>query len=151
MRYGNGPIKEYSIISEGFKGSMNDISAAIGIEQIHRWPEMSRRRDEIWAVYEQAFGSKPKAHSHHIYAIQVDKRDAFRRMLHERGVGTGIHYKPLHLEPAFAKLGHFAGEFEVAERIGARTLSLPLSSKMTVEEAHFVVQAVNEVKGELNA
>lgn len=150
MRYGSGPVKEYSIVSEGFKGSMNDIAAAIGIVQMKRWEHISNKRDLVWNVYEEAFGKKQKSHSHHIYSIQVNRRDEFRTKLHERGIGSGVHYKPLHLEPAYTFLHYQPGDFPNAEKIGSESLSLPLSSKMSVEDAHRVVSAVNEIKGELH-
>lgn len=150
MRYGSGPIKEYSIVSEGFKGAMNDVSAAIGLAQLRRWGHISTRRNLIWNVYEAAFGERSKAHSRHIYSIPVSNRDEFRKKMHERGIGTGVHYKPLHLEPAYKFLHYQPGDFKMAEKIGAETLSLPLSPRMSVEEAHTVVNAVHEIKGELN-
>lgn len=150
MRYGSGPVKEYSIVSEGFKGAMNDLAASIGIVQLQRWNHISTRRNLVWNVYEEAFGERPKAHSRHIYSIPVSNRDEFRKRLHLRGIGTGIHYKPLHLEPAYKFLHYQPGDFRMAEKIGSETMSLPLSPKMTVEDAYAVVNAVKEIKGELN-
>lgn len=150
LRYGSGPVKEYSVISQGFKGSMNDISAAIGITQFKRWDEIKEKRESVWNIYESAFGKKQSNHSHHIYSIQVPQRNEFRSKLQERGIGTGVHYKPLHLEPAYKQLCYEKNDFQIAEKIGSETLSLPLSSKMSVEDANFVVDAVEEIKGELN-
>lgn len=63
----------------------------------------------------------------HVYAVRTANPDGLVARLAERGVGTGRHYPvPPHLSPAYAHLGHNAGEFPVAERIARETLSLPL-------------------------
>jgi dTDP-4-amino-4,6-dideoxygalactose transaminase len=63
----------------------------------------------------------------HLYAVEVDCRDAVRERLHERGIATGVHYPvPVHLQPAYAHLGRGAGTFPEAERSAARVLSLPM-------------------------
>lgn len=144
MRYGISQIKDYRVISEGYKGLMNDLSASIGLAQLERWNEISEKRNAVWKIYEQAFGSKGVGHSQHLYTIQSPERDKLRSYLHTKSIGTGIHYKPLHLEPAFEYLGLREGSFPIAEKIGAETLSLPISSKMTEEEAHYVVETVRE-------
>lgn len=142
-RYGSGPIANYQVEAEGYKGLMNDLNAAIGVAQLKRWPEMKERRAEVFKVYEDELGSAIEGHSHHIYAIQHKKRDALRQFLYERGIGTGIHYNPLHKEPAYE---FWADKYELpmAERIGSKTLSLPLTSTMNVEDAERVVKVVKE-------
>lgn len=149
MRYGSGPIKNYKVQAEGLKGLMPDMNASIGLAQLSRWPEMKKRRKDVFEVYEKAFGVKPKGHSRHIYSIQVPSRDNFRKRLHERGIGTGLHYNPLHLEPAYEFRLKMVS-LPLAERIGRETVSLPLSSAMTIDDANRVVKAVNQIQGESN-
>ena len=141
-RYGSGPIKEYEVEISGVKGLMPDLNAAIGREQLIRWPEMKRIRSEVFKVYEKYLGKKPEGHSQHIYAIQNEDRNALRKRLHMAGIGTGVHYNPLHLEPAYRFLGYKKGNFPLAESIGEKTVSLPLSSSMNTEEAFRVVEAL---------
>jgi dTDP-3-amino-3,4,6-trideoxy-alpha-D-glucose transaminase len=63
----------------------------------------------------------------HLYAVEVDGRDAVRGRLREAGIATGVHYPtPIHLQPAYTHLGQGRGTFPYAERSAARTLSLPM-------------------------
>lgn len=141
-RYGSGPAQEYEVLHEGVKGSMSDVHAAIGLTQLNRWPELKAARGKVWAIYEQAFGPKEQGHSQHIYTIRVKNREIFRSKLWEEGIGTGIHYKPLHLEPGFKWLGYKEGDLPIAEKIGRETVSLPVSATMTEDDALRVVETV---------
>ena len=74
------------------------------------------------------------------------QRDALREHLQLYGVGTEIYYpKPLHLQAVFADLGYKAGDFPNAEEIGDRTISLPLSAKITDDDVQDVISAVRKV------
>jgi len=139
--------KNREVVSPGRKGNMSDIHAAIGVTQLERWPEIKAKRKAVWDVYENAFGKKEPGHSMHLFTIQSKNRDKLRKHLNRDGIGTGIHFKPLHLEPAYEFLGHKKGDFPVAEYIGKTTVSLPVSSTMTVEDAEFVVKKIKEFKG----
>ena len=143
-RYGSGKIKQYSIMVPGMKGNLSDIHAAIGLTQLRRWPEMKKTRDMIWEVYENYFGKKAYGHSTHLFTIEHEDRDGLREFLYENGIGSGIHFRPLHLEPAYVHFGFKEGSFPVAEGIGRRTLSLPVSSTMTREDAEFIAQKVKD-------
>ncbi len=144
QRYGAGPVKPYHIIVPGRKANLSDIHAAIGVVQLHRWPEISQKRAAVWRVYEQAFGRKQAGHSQHLFTINVTDRNELRQNLHRKGIGTGIHFNPLHLEPAYSSFGYGPGSFRNAEILGSTTLSLPVSSTMTEDDARRVVDAVNQ-------
>lgn len=146
-RYSDSPVSEYEVVHAGHKGLMNDISAAMGLVQLERWPEIKKKRDFVFKEYEKAFGKKQKGHSQHIYEIRVKNRSKLRRKLYQDGIGTGIHYKPLHLEPAYNSLGYEEGSFPIAERIGKETLSLPLDSTMTEEDVFRVIKSVKKHGG----
>jgi dTDP-4-amino-4,6-dideoxygalactose transaminase len=61
-------------------------------------------------------------------------------------IGTGVHYTALHLHPYYREtLGHGPGAFPNAEHIGDRTLSLPLSPKLTDRDVDDVIAAVRQV------
>jgi dTDP-4-amino-4,6-dideoxygalactose transaminase len=147
-RYGSDPVKDYQVTMVGFKGLMTDVHAAIALTQLKRWTEIKRKRDAVWDIYEDAFGKKETGHSRHLFTIQSDNRDGLRDALKTQAIGTGVHYRPLHLEPGYSFLGYKPLDFPMAERIGERTLSLPVSPTMTKEDAVRVVQAVKKLKGE---
>lgn len=147
-RYGSGPVKNYELIHQGYKGNLSDVHAAIGLAQLRRWPELKKKRATVWNIYEDAFGYREPGHSQSLFTIRVDNRDAFRQRMHEAGIGTGIHYNPVHLEPGFRFMGHKLGSFPNAEKIGLSTVSLPVSATMTDEDAHRVVTEAKKWMGE---
>lgn len=142
-RYGSDSVRRYSVEYVGQKGNMSDVHAAIGLAQLRRWNEIKTKRDKIWKIYEAEYGHDCEGHSRHLYTIQVEKRDDLREFLHSKGIGTGIHFVPLHMEPAYRFLGYKVGDFPIAEQIGECTVSLPISSTMTESDAYDVVWNVN--------
>lgn len=81
----------------------------------------------------------------HLYPVEVDHRDAVRSALRERGIATGLHYPtPIHLQPAYAHLGHGPGSFPEAERSAARVLSLPMFPELTDAQVERVVEGLLE-------
>jgi dTDP-4-amino-4,6-dideoxygalactose transaminase len=87
-------------------------------------------------------------HIYHLYVVQTEARDALQKHLTAAGVQTGIHYPvPVHLQPAYASLGHRAGDFPVAERQAARVLSLPMFPELTEEQIVRVGEAVRAFAG----
>lgn len=126
---------------------MTDLNAAIVLEQLRRWPELKKKRALIWDHYQEYFGEKDPGHSQHIYALRVKNRQSFREKLYGEGIGTGIHYnsftrEPIHEIPRYAPVDQ--RHFPNAERFGRETVSLPLSTTMTLEDAERVVNAVKE-------
>ena len=84
-----------------------------------------------------------REHVYHLYVVQVDERDAVRRTLDERGIGTGLHYPvPLHLQEAYRSLGHAEGDFPVSERIASRGISLPMFPHITEAQVDAVADAL---------
>ena len=81
----------------------------------------------------------------HLYVVQHPERDRLRAFLGERGVQTGIHYpRPIHLQKAYADLGHQSGAFPVAERLSATVLSLPMYAELTDEQIERIASCVRE-------
>jgi dTDP-4-amino-4,6-dideoxygalactose transaminase len=161
-RFSDKGYKHYEVLHPGFKYNMTDMQAALGIHQMPRIDEYWKRRQEIWRRYDEAFAGLPfitpalpaanTRHGYHLYTILVDPersgktRDQVLEELTARNIGTGVHYLALHLQPYYRQLlGHNAGDFPNAEFIGDRTLSLPLSAKLTDEDVADVIEAVHAV------
>jgi dTDP-4-amino-4,6-dideoxygalactose transaminase len=86
-------------------------------------------------------------HNWHIYAIRVPAkvRDGVMKALHADGIGAGLHYPvPIHLQGAFAHLGHKAGDFPVAERLASEMISLPMFPELTAAQQEQVVDALKK-------
>jgi dTDP-4-amino-4,6-dideoxygalactose transaminase len=145
-RYGSNKPKNYSVIIPGRKSNMSDIHAAIGLTQLRRWPEIKGKREKIWNVYESEHWKRGDGHSKHLFTVWSEQRDELREFLHKKGIGTGIHFNPLHLEPGYEFLEYQKGDFPEAERIGRQTLSLPVSSTMVKEDAEFVWETFKSFK-----
>ncbi|MBM3876944.1 MAG: DegT/DnrJ/EryC1/StrS family aminotransferase [Verrucomicrobia bacterium] len=79
----------------------------------------------------------------HCYVVEVANRDAVRRKLEDAGIDTAIHYPvPVHLQKAYASLGHKRGDFPVSEALADRCLSLPIYPEMTDAQQDAVVAAL---------
>jgi len=79
----------------------------------------------------------------HCYVIECDQRDEMRSHLMEMGIETGIHYPiPVHLQRAYASLGHRPGDFPISEEFSHRCLSLPIYPELTEEQIRIVAQVV---------
>jgi dTDP-4-amino-4,6-dideoxygalactose transaminase len=79
----------------------------------------------------------------HLYVLRTAHRDALLAHLHAAGVGAGVHYPiPLHLQPAFASLGHRAGDLPAAEAWANECVSLPIYPELTDEQQQRVIAAV---------
>jgi dTDP-4-amino-4,6-dideoxygalactose transaminase len=148
-------------VAPGFKYNMMDLQAALGIHQLRRVEDNLTRRQEIWGRYDSAFEGLPvflpapeekdTRHARHLYTLLLDVdrlrvgRDEVLMALHRQNIGTGIHYKALHLHRYYREtFGYERGQLPNAEWISDRTLSLPLSPKLTDDDVEDVVFAVRQ-------
>jgi dTDP-4-amino-4,6-dideoxygalactose transaminase len=85
----------------------------------------------------------PGRHVYHLFVIQVEERDALKQALAEARIETGIHYPiPLHLLPALKDLGYAPRSVPHAERLAARSLSLPMYPELPMEHVDRVAAAI---------
>jgi dTDP-4-amino-4,6-dideoxygalactose transaminase len=125
----------------GFNYRMDGIQGAIlgvKLRYLERWTEARRAHAATYARLLAGTGvSVPRErpggrHVHHVYAVRLAQRDAWRAALTDAGVQTGVHYPiPVHLQPAYADLGYERGDFPVAERLAEEVLSLPMFPELT--------------------
>lgn len=161
-RFADEGYKHYQIVYAGFKYNMTDIQAAIGIHQLPRVGEYWERRREIWNRYDEAFASLPiirlaridedSKHAHHLYTLLLDlkkiglTRDQLLDQMAERNIGVGVHYIALHLHPYYQEaFGCKKGDFPNAEWISERTVSIPLSAKLTDDDVDDVIDSVEAI------
>jgi dTDP-4-amino-4,6-dideoxygalactose transaminase len=157
----------YDVQYAGYKLNMCDVLAAIGCEQLKKTQLMWERRSRIAKTYSEIFsrfeelqvppaGEPDTEHSWHLYVLRVRPellncgRDEFIHELKERGIGTSVHFIPLHLHSFYAETyGYQRGDFPNAEDAYFRCLSLPIFPDMTEEEIESVagnVQSLLEQK-----
>lgn len=158
-RYDSSGSWFYEIHDTGFKYNLSDIHSAIGLAQLRRAGELTRRRQAIARAYNAAFGDDPALqtpvteagveHAWHLYvlrlrteALKID-RNRFIEILRERGVGTSVHCIPLHMMHFYQRrYGYRAGQFPVAEDVYSRCLSLPIFPAMSDEDVAYVIETV---------
>jgi dTDP-4-amino-4,6-dideoxygalactose transaminase len=141
----HGQAKKYHHAVVGWNARMDGIQGAVLNVKLRRLAEANDARREHAAHYgrilspvEQVILPKEaegNRHIYHIYAVRVQDRDQVLKMLADRGIGCGIHYPiPVHLQEAYAFLGHGPGSFPVAERCAEQFLSLPMFPALTPEQ-----------------
>jgi len=152
----------YEVVQPGFKYNLTDIGAAIGIEQLKKCDAFGAARNGIAAMYDERFSDlaeiqtpvcKPDVqHAWHLYVIQLDlerlkiNRHQFIEALKEQGVGTSVHFIPLHLHPYYRdKFGYAPDDFPNATQIYQRIISLPIYPKMTKANIEHVIAAVSRI------
>ena len=158
-RFSDEGFKHYEVVEPGFKYNMMDLQAALGLQQLRRVEANLVRRQEIWQRYDAAFEELPvflpppeaksTRHARHLYTLLLDldrlraRRDEVLMALHRQNIGTGVHYRALHLHRYYREtFGYAPGDLPNAEWISDRTLSLPLSPKLTDDDVEDVVFAV---------
>jgi len=139
--------------------NLPDVCAAIGLAQLARLEEFNARRRELARRYFERLQGIPHlrlpaadqpGHSWHLFAPLIDfaalgtTRRAFMEMMQARGIGVGVHYPAMHLFAAYRRLGYKPGDFPNAETIGARTLTLPLFTRMRDADVDRVCGALRE-------
>jgi dTDP-4-amino-4,6-dideoxygalactose transaminase len=163
-RYSTEGFQPYEVLYPGYKYNMMDIQAALGIHQLSRVEQNLGIREQYWEMYDRAFGDISEIttpskrlppgsrHARHLYTILLDidrlgmTRNQFVEAMKNEKIGTGVHFIPLHLHKYYREiLGHRKGDFPNAEWIGERTVSLPLSPKLTVNDVSDVISAVSRV------
>ena len=161
-RYSDDGFRHYEVIFPGFKYNMMDLQAALGLHQLGRVDENLVRREQIWSRYREAFADLPlrippepedgDRHARHLFIILLEleqlrvDRDQVISALHAENIGSGVHYRALHLHPYYRETyGYRVGEFERAEWVGERTLSLPLSTALSDQDVEDVITAVSSV------
>jgi len=149
----HGRVDRYRHAVEGVNSRLDSFQAAALRVKLRELPARNERRRQIAARYNLGLaGHKsvttprvaPFATSvFHIYCIESDRRDALMEHLKGLGIGCGVYYPiPLHLQPAYEKLGLKKGSFPASERASERVLALPMFPEMTDAQANEVIAAV---------
>lgn len=151
----------YEITEAGYKYNLTDPQAAMGLVQLSKCERLWKRRVAIAEKYERALGPgetyrTPKAdadvqHAWHLYVILINpamlriNRDQMIEELRRRGIGTGVHFIPLHLQPYYQRTwGYRLGDFPTAEEYFERCISLPIYPGMTDEDVERVITELQD-------
>lgn len=169
------PSWYYEVVAAGFKYNLTDIASAIGIEQLRKIDRFQQRRTELARHYDEALADLPlvlparpapgsgSTHAWHLYVVRLDHaardtdggrlpdadrigRDALIARLAERGIGTSVHFIPLHRQPYWRdSCGLRGADFPVAEAAFGTMLTLPLYTRMNDADQERVIAALHEL------
>ena len=141
---------------------MMDLQAAIGIHQLKRIDKNWQKRKNIWEKYNEAFADLnitlpsdrvPEIkHAYHLYTILVDEtktgisRDEFLKAMTAENIGIGVHYRSIPTHRYYQETFNWKPEdYPNSFYIGERTVSLPLSAKLTDDDVNNVIHAVRKI------
>ena len=160
-----GPAERYSkrykhwdMEMLGWKYNMDNIQAALLLNQLENIEKYWQRREEICRMYEEAFMDDPQvtylktvpdsrsARLMFTILVPLEKRDKILWQLQEKGIGVAVNFRAVHLLTYYRQTyGYHRGVFPVSERIGDSTISLPLYPSLSDEEAEYVIKGVKDV------
>lgn len=156
------PSWYYEVVAPGFKYNLTDVASSIGLHQLRRAESLRARRQVIAERYLDAFTGLPvklpvpetveDEHAWHLFVLQLDTealnidRDEFVNRMASEGIGTSVHFIPLHRQPYWRDRYQLSAEqFPVSEAVFESAVSLPLFSAMTADEIDRVVNAVTRI------
>lgn len=148
----------YEMVDLGMNYRMTDIQAALGTSQMSRLPAFLERRRAIAARYDAAFAQSPvrplkvvpgALHAYHLYVVRLPGRDRVYDDLRAAGIGTQVHYIPVHLHPYYREhLGTGPGLCPAAEDAFREILSLPMFPALADEDVERVIsETLQAVEG----
>lgn len=155
-RYLPGGSWRYDVDTTGLKANLTDVQAAIGRAQLHYLPAWQRRRNEIATRYDENLAGIPGlrlpvrppggTHAWHLYQVRVQPafgmhRDQLAVSLGERGIGTSVHFIPVHTLTHFAQFAPVV-PLPVTEAAFAEVLSLPLHPALRDSDVDVVCGAI---------
>ena len=137
---------DYDVKNIGWNYYMNEFSAAIGLAQLKKLDKANNQRRKIVKKYSDKIlleNKMPfdKGCSYHFYWIRVKNRTEFRKRLSEKGIETGIQYKPIHTFSFYkSKI-----KLSITEKIGREIVTLPTHPNLTQNDVEKIIKEVNEL------
>lgn len=162
-RQTQGRSPQAEVLEPGYKYNMTDLSAALGTSQLARVDAFNARRAELAAMYRERLDEVdeilplgdppyPIKHAWHLFIVRLDmdkavlSRDDFMAKLKRRNIGTGLHFRAVHLQKYYTDvMGMRRGMLPNTEWNSDRICSLPLFPDMTEDDVDDVVNTIKEV------
>ncbi len=152
-RFSGGRSWEFDVINQGWRYHMSDIMAAIGIEQLNRFPEFLKKRQNLAKLYDNFFidtGIETLKQDYdsvvpHIYTLQLPvdiDRDYIRLKLDQLGIQTGVHYYPNHYLSLYKDKSN---QRKIVDRLYKTILSIPMHPEITDRDAQFIFKCIREL------
>jgi dTDP-4-amino-4,6-dideoxygalactose transaminase len=153
---------EYDIIAPGFKYNMPDVNAAIGLAQLEMAEYLRSQRQHCAEFYFEKLSGIDEIdlpvcrvlmdeHSWHLFPIKIRpdagiSRNDFKQLLNDAGIGTSVHYKPLHHMSYYKQTYKLeSSDYPNSEKIWNGTLSLPIYPGLKDEELLYICKTIKSV------
>ncbi|MCD6280978.1 MAG: aminotransferase class I/II-fold pyridoxal phosphate-dependent enzyme [Deltaproteobacteria bacterium] len=158
-RYGKASDPGYDIKEPGFKYNMPDIQAALGLIQLSKIDEITKRRNRIAEMYLDGLSdlggvdlpgipTYPHTHAWHLFVVKIKSvdRESFMRALADNNIGYGLHF------PACHRLSYIRERFgdihlPETDALADRILSIPIYPAMSDEQVYRVIDVIKRVLG----
>ena len=155
---------EYDIICTGYKCNMTDITAAFGLAQLQRFPELTAKRLKTIAKYDEVLlplglhcldhNGKDNKGNGHLYLARVpgiteEERNEIITKMGKQGVACNVHFKPLPMMTAYKKLGFDIKDYPNSYSQYKNEITLPTHTLLTEEEVEFVAQTFKNILEEV--
>lgn len=158
-RYAKEGTWHYDVLEAGFKMNMPDLLAAIGLAQLRKADRFHQRRREIASLYLNHLSTMEElemppladGHSWHLFILRLrsgsnGSRDQFIESLKHAGIGTSVHFIPLHMHSYYqSHYGYKKGDFPNAEHAYERAVSLPLYPDMSDADVEYVADTIKRI------
>jgi dTDP-4-amino-4,6-dideoxygalactose transaminase len=151
-----GSVVKYQHLERGGNRRLDSVQAAIlrvKLPYLAGWN--AGRRENAARYHTLLAGSgltlpETAAYSEHVWHLYVvragEKREALKQAMTEAGVSVGLHYPtPVHLQPAYAELGHKRGDFPISEQVAGDMLSLPMFAELTGAQQQHIADVAHRV------
>lgn len=152
----------YEIIAPGYKYNFTDIAAALGLLQLRKADRFHQRRIALAALYQEKLSDidelilpqvqPDRIHSWHLYVIRLRleklkiNRSEFIDRLKEAGIGTSVHYTPLHMHPYYRdQHGYRPEDLPVMASVYPQIITLPLFPDLTEDEVDYICRTIREL------
>jgi dTDP-4-amino-4,6-dideoxygalactose transaminase len=153
---------EYDVVAPGFKYNMPDVNAAIGLAQLEKAEDLRALRQHCAEFYfarlrciqeiDLPFCRLPmEDHSWHLFPVKIRteagmSRNEFKQLMCDKGIGTSVHYKPLHRMTYYKEAYNLDPcDFPDSERIWNSVISLPIYPGLLDEELAYICDTIQHI------
>ena len=160
-RFSGGKPWDYDIHDPGYNYRLDEIRAALGINQMKRIGKMNHLRKKAADYYTKKLGnvngvvvpdkSIGTEHAHHLYVIRITRkygitRDILFQKLLKKGIRTSVHYKPLHKFTIFKKMAKTIDSLSNSKNAYSQILSLPIYPSISKKQQDLVISCIEKYK-----
>ena len=149
----------------GYNYRMPDINCAIGISQLERLDEIVDKRDRIARKYNEQLKDiagiqlpnikKNIKMSWFVYVIKLENnftqndRDKVLQKLRSDGINCSNYFPPIHLQELYKEnFGYKEGDFEITEKVSARTIALPFYNNLKDQHINYITNSLRQIMEE---